>query len=248
MRRIPAFTILSLLILALLPAQARAEGGTSNIVYLPLAMSMPSEPGMIQFRSCGGYNNVALQFKEVHVGPLSALSEGCEGGDAYPEPISEYNQGVALGGYYWPEYNWHVVPHIGRYYDVDVQFHVNFGIGGAPPPYLSVNVREGKLNVFRGDEVYTSTTTVDGWTITFHPEASKPYVQFQRDQNIVWIVLDELDLLWVEVRISKASLSAVSDSGYPAWGTWHYALTHDGQLPPSLQALEEYIIARYDFD
>jgi len=140
---------------------------------------------------------------------------------------------------------------------VDVQFMVNMGYGGAPPPYLSTYVKDGALYVINGEQVYTNTTTIEGWELTFHLDAAKPYVQFTRDLNTIWVVMDDADgILWVEVQTPRVelmtttmSLSQDEDAPQPpAWGTWYYAQCH-GHLP-SLEVMEteHYIIARYPFN
>ncbi len=247
-----AFALVALMLL--LPTSAGAQDSVN--IYLPLAMSggESTGPAMIQFRSCGGLDGNPLQYKEVPVGELTALSEECTGGEAYPGPIAGENEGVALGGWWWKDYNWHLVPHMAKFYDQDVQFHVNMGYGGAPPPYLSVNIQNGALNVFRGNEVYTETTTIEGWELTFHLDGVKPYVQFTRDLNKIWVVMDDpRGIVWVEVQTPKVELIEVTvdpqsenEPQPPAWGTWYYAQCR-GHLP-SLDELEAFILARYQFN
>lgn len=242
----------------LLPTSVGAQDSVLSYTYLPIAMGggASSGPDLIQFRSCGGYDGIPLQYQEVPVGELTALTEQCSGGESYPGPIAGDNEGVAVGGYWWKDYNWHLVPHIGKFYDQDVQFHVNMGIGGAPPPYLSVNIQNGQLNVFRGSEVYTSTIAIEDWEVTFHLNEAKPYVLFTRDLSKIWVVMDRDDgILWIEVQTPRVKLltttmdiSRGDVSQPPGWGVWYYAQCH-GHMP-SLDVMESehYIIARYPFN
>lgn len=249
-------TIVLLAILILLPNSAGAQEGSSNTIYIPIALKdgVVAGPAMVQFRSCGGYDGIPLQYKEVPVGELTALTEECTGGEAYPSPIAQLNEGVAIGGYKWESYNWHLVPHVGLFYDdvlqkyVDTQFMVNMGYGGAPPPYLSTYVKDGSLYVIDGNQVYTQTSTIEGWELTFHLDEAKPYVMFTRDLNTIWIVMDDANgILWVEVQTPDVEISA-QDESPQAWGTWFYALCN-GHLP-TLEVMEEehFIIARYQFE
>ncbi len=230
----------------LLPTAAGAEDSGLSYTYLPIALGggQSSGPDLVQFRSCGGYDGIPLQFKQVPVGPLTALSEECTGGEAYPAPIANENEGVVLVGYFWSETNWSLSVHLTKWLGMDQQFQVNMGTRGSPPPYLSVNALDGELKVFRGSETFTETTVIDGWTFTPHLDAVRPYVEFKRDQTTIWIAIDETGSLWVEVQTPEVELTAQDQE--PHWGAWYYTLCN-GHLP-SLEELEtEYIIARYPF-
>lgn len=231
----------------LLPTTAGAEDDGLSYTYIPIAMrgGTGSGPSLVQFRSCGGYDGTPLQYKEVPVGPLTALTETCSSGEAYPELAVE-NEGAVLVGYFWAETQWTLSTHLTKWLGMDQQFQVNMGTRGSPPPYLSVNALQGELEVFRGSQTFTETTVIDGWTFTPHLDADRPYVEFTRDQSIIWIAIDETGSLWVEVQTPDLELTS-QDQEPPAWGAWYYAQCQ-GHLP-SLEEIEaEYIIARYPFN
>lgn len=244
MSRIKIFVPVLLFVVALLPANAGAEGDASSVVYLPLAMSVASGPELVQFRSCGGYGK-QLQFQEVSVGTLTALTEECEGGNPYPAPIAGEGEGVALGGYYIGELNWHIVPHLGLYYNQDVQFKLMLGFGGAQPPYLEVDIRDGQLHVAKGDVVYTEDTVVDAWNLSFYLEAVRPYVELRQGAHTIWIVQEDAHgILWVEVQTPRVVDDTGPEEIADAWGVWYEACLNEGEIP-SGEALEEFVLNRY---
>jgi hypothetical protein len=237
------FSVVFVVFALLLPASVGAESNAPVHVYIPLvAGGIDQGPEMVQFRSCGGYGRL-LQFKEVLVGDLSALSEDCEGGSPYPSPIAGENEGVALGGYYIGALNWHIVPQLGLYYDQDVQFEVTLASGGSSPStYINVNVRDGKLSIDQGGVVFTSPTTIEGWDISFYLEAIRPYIEFAQGRHTIWVVLeDSHGIIWVEIQTPRVIDDSEPGQVRKAWGAWYEALQNESQIPE----LADYIFDRY---
>lgn len=236
------FAIVCAVFVLLLPANAGAQTDAPVYVYIPLVASgVDQGPEMVQFRSCGGTNNsIPLQFQEVRVGSLTALSENCTGGQTYPGPIANLNEAVVLGGYYMGELNWHSVPSLTLIEGQDAIFEMTFAKGdSSPSTYLNVRERDGGLSIDQGGVVITEPTTIEGWDISFHLDAVRPYIKLAyEDGRKIWVALEDNGSLWAEIRTPKI----VTGEGRYAWGIWYEALQNEGQIPSELA---DYIFDRY---
>ncbi len=239
------FRIVAVVLVAfalLLPTSVGAESDAPYTVFVPLAMAAGTEgPEMVQFRSCGGVNGVPLQFQEVPVGNFSALSEDCEGGTPYPGPLTSEGWATVLGGYYMGELNWHSVPSLILIEGQDAIFEMTFAKGdSSPSTYLNVRERDGGLSIDQGGVVITEPTTIEGWDISFHLDAAKPYIQLSyEDGRLIWVTLQDNGSLWAEIRTPRV---VTGDSLY-AWGIWFEACK--GEFPSLEDITSRFTLDRY---